>query len=400
MLMRSKLEPGRDLEKLAGLFPDRLAGPIRELLTEKGDRLEEIRLRAGCPVSWVSGDRELILTLPGTGGCTAHERGFGNGPIQKRGSMNGSASDCRFESRPAAGHGSGSESASECGSGNGLTSELGPGNRSSPASSGSAAGLHSSSADQEGLRSLLGASELICGPEDLTQILRRASDYAAYAVQDQLTAGFLSLPGGHRLGVCGQAVPGQNGIRSIRELQSVNLRIAREVPGAADGAVSLLWSHPASTLILGPPGRGKTTVLRDLVRQISDRFRERIGLVDERGEIAACLGGVPQLRVGQRTDVLSLCPKERGILLLLRSMGPRWIALDEISDPADAEALIRASYCGVRFLATAHAWDRSDLEKRPLYRSLMESGVFENLVLIKPDRSLLCERIGAPACDS
>ena len=323
MLMRSKLEPGRDLEGLAGLFPDRLAGPIRELLTEKGDRLEEIRLRAGCPVSWVSGDREIVLSVPGD------------------------PTDARREN---------------------------PG--------------------------YMGESGILCGPEDLTQILRRASDYAAYAVQDQLTAGFLSLPGGHRLGVCGQAVPGQNGIRSIRELQSVNLRIAREVPGAADGAVSLLWSHPASTLILGPPGRGKTTVLRDLVRQISDRFRERIGLVDERGEIAACLGGVPQLRVGQRTDVLSLCPKERGILLLLRSMGPRWIALDEISDPADAEALIRASYCGVRFLATAHAWDRSDLEKRPLYRSLMESGVFENLVLIKPDRSLLCERIGAPACDS
>ena len=104
-----------------------------------------------------------------------------------------------------------------------------------------------------------------------------------------------------------------------------------------------------------------------------------------------------QLHVGQRTDVLSLCPKEEGSLLLLRAMGPRWIAVDEISAPKDVEALIRASYCGVRFLATAHAWSRSDLERRPLYRALTEAGVFGNLVTIEPDRSLRCERLEGPA---
>ena len=311
--MKTRTEQAGRLAPLAEIFPEGLRDSIGGLLREKGDRLEEIRLRAGCPVTWTAGDRELILTAPAE--------------------------------------------ASEAGD-------------------------------------LLGSRTVCCTAGDLEQILRRASDHAAYAVQDQLTAGFLSLPGGHRLGVCGQAVPGPDGIRSIRALQSVNLRIAREIPGCADAAVSFLWSNPASTLILGPPGSGKTTVLRDLIRQLSDRFRERVGLVDERGEIAACVEGTPQLRVGQRTDVLSLCPKETGILLLLRSMAPRWIAVDEISAKADAEALVRASYCGVRFAATAHAWDRSDLQRRPLYRSLLEAGVFENLVTVNPDRSLRCERIG------
>ena len=291
-----------DWKRLAGIFPEPLAGAVSELPAAEGDRIEEFRLRAGCPATRVVGGRELIL------------------------SQNG--------------------------------------------------------------------AELVCTSAQLSAILRKASDYAAYAVQEQVASGFLTLPGGHRLGICGQAVVGPDGIKTIREPQALNLRIAREVPGAADGAFNLVWSRPASTLILGPPGRGKTTVLRDLVRQMSDRLRERIGLVDERGEVAACFGGAPQLRVGLRTDVLSLCPKDKGILLLLRAMGPQWIALDEISAPEDVEAVIRASYCGVRFLATAHAWTAEDLSRRPLYRRLTEAGVFENLVTIRPDRSLVCERIG------
>ena len=238
-----------------------------------------------------------------------------------------------------------------------------------------------------------GNAAVVCQPGDLAQVIRRASDHAIYAVRDQLAGGFLTLAGGHRIGVCGRVVMENGAVRGITEFQSLNLRIAREIPGAADGATNLLWSNPASTLILGPPGRGKTTVLRDLIRQLSDRFRYRISVVDERGEIAACVAGSPQLRVGKRTDVLSMCPKQLGIELVLRSMGPGWIALDEITSAADAEAVIRASYSGVRFLATAHAWSREDLHRRPLYRALMEARVFENLVVIEADRGLTCERI-------
>ncbi len=227
----------------------------------------------------------------------------------------------------------------------------------------------------------------------LTEVLRRASQYSAYAVQDQLRQGYLTIPGGSRLGVCGRVVRDGGEIRNLTEPQSLNRRLAREDPGAADPATNLLWSYPGSALIIGSPGRGKTTVLRDLIRQMSDRFSQRVGVVDERGELAACLDGQPQLKVGRRTDVVTGCEKGEGIALLLRTMNPNWIAVDEISAESDADSMIRASYTGVRFLATAHVWDRADLKRRPVYRRLLEAELFENLIEIRPDRTLCCERM-------
>ena len=290
-----------DWKRLAGIFPEPLAGAVSELPAAEGDRIEELRLRAGCPATRVVGGRELILSRNG--------------------------------------------------------------------------------------------ADLFCTSAQLSAILRKASDYAAYAVQEQVASGFLTLPGGHRLGICGTAVTEGGRILTLKDFTALNLRLARERPGAADAAAALLWSRPASTLILGPPGRGKTTLLRDLIRQLSDRRRERIAVVDERGELAACVGGVPQLNVGRHTDVLSACPKAEGIELLCRTMGPQWIAVDEISAEADAEAMLRASNCGVRFLATAHAEGREDLRRRPVYRRLLEANLFENLVLLRPDRSVQCERM-------
>ena len=211
-------------------------------------------------------------------------------------------------------------------------------------------------------------------------------------MQEMTRCGFVTLPGGHRLGICGTAVVQNGTITALREPSSLNLRIARQPDGIADRLRDALWARPQSVLLCGAPGSGKTTLLRDLIRQLSDRFGWRICVVDERLELAACASGVPQFHLGAHTDVLSGAPKAAGIELLLRTMNPEWIAVDEITAEADIAAIRRASYCGVRFLATAHAADRRELESRPLYRALLQDGFFRMAAFLLPDRSVRIER--------
>ena len=229
-------------------------------------------------------------------------------------------------------------------------------------------------------------------PELLRGILEQATQRSAYAMQEMTRCGFVTLPGGHRLGICGTAVVQNGTITALREPSSLNLRIARQPDGIADRLRDTLWARPQSVLLCGAPGSGKTTLLRDLIRQLSDRFGWRICVVDERLELAACASGVPQFRLGAHTDVLSGAPKAAGIELLLRTMNPEWIAVDEITAEADIAAIRRASYCGVRFLATAHAADRRELESRPLYRALLQDGFFRMAAFLLPDRSVRIER--------
>ena len=223
--------------------------------------------------------------------------------------------------------------------------------------------------------------------QDLELLLEIASRASVHAVLAQLREGYLTIEGGHRLGLCGTAVLENGQMRNLRSLSSVSIRIARQHPGAALPLLSGLMEggRLCSTLIAAPPGMGKTTLLRDLVRCISDGDGTpplRVGLADERGEVAALYGGVPQLRVGQRTDVIEGCPKAQGAMLLLRAMNPQVLAMDEITAPEDVAALLTAAGCGAVLLATAHG-EGDELTRRPLYRTMLEERIFQRVVSIQ-----------------
>ena len=233
---------------------------------------------------------------------------------------------------------------------------------------------------------------LLVSQETVAQVISCAMEYSLYAAQSQLCGGYCTVRGGHRIGICGECTCVDNNITAFTHFSSVNIRVAHALPGTADAITDMIWKEPASVLIIGPPGSGKTTVLRDLVRQLSDRLRQTVSLVDERFELAASFHGTPQFDVGSATDVLSGAPKSAAVSLLVRSMRPQWIAVDEITRSEDLRAIAEASYCGVKFAATAHADGFEDLSSRPVYRNLMDMKVFRHIVMIGKDRKLSVER--------
>lgn len=215
---------------------------------------------------------------------------------------------------------------------------------------------------------------------DVSEVVAAASRGSLHSVADALGAGFITAAGGHRVGVCGTAVLKGGEVAGLRDFSSVNVRISKEFRGVADAVyrrLSTVGGFP-SVLILSPPGGGKTTLLRDLVRLVSDGG-ERVAIADERMEIAAMSGGMPGFDVGARTDVLEGAPKAFAALSLLRSMSPRVVALDEITDPADVAAVERLAGCGVSVIATAHAHGRDEFTRRAGERTLQ---LFDNIVYI------------------
>ncbi len=226
-------------------------------------------------------------------------------------------------------------------------------------------------------------SQAYCAAErELEEILEHICHYSPYAFEEELRRGFVTVAGGHRVGVAGQAVLEPDGrIRTFKNISYLNVRVSHEVKGAADGVLPDMYGGGSlkSTLIISPPGCGKTTLLRDLVRQISDGNvygpGMTVGVVDERSELAGSFLGKAQNDMGIRTDVLDGCPKELGMLLLLRSMSPQVIAIDELGGDGELAALRQAAACGCKVLATVHGEDRQDVE----YRFGMAADLWERL---------------------
>lgn len=218
--------------------------------------------------------------------------------------------------------------------------------------------------------------------EDIQESMAYICQYSLYAYEDELRQGFITIRGGHRIGVAGQTAMTDGRVRSISYVSSLNIRIAHQIKGCGEPFFPYLWENgqPCHTLIISPPGGGKTTLLRDFIRLFSNGLKTypgvSVSLVDERSEVGACYMGIPQNDVGIRTDVMANCPKAEGIGMMVRSMAPQIMAFDELGGAEDVSAVRQAVHSGCRILTTIHGNDFKDVEQSGCH------GIFERYVFL------------------
>ena len=224
----------------------------------------------------------------------------------------------------------------------------------------------------------------------MKETLSRMSQYSMYALEEEIRNGFFTIQGGHRVGVAGKAVCEHGKILTIRNIYSLNVRVARQKKGCAENVIPWLVQEGSiyNTLILSPPGAGKTTMLRDCIRLLSEGTPrlpgQKVGVVDERSELAAGFSGIPQNDLGSRTDVLDACPKAEGMRLLVRSMSPRILAVDELGSREDYLAVEEALHCGCRILGTMHVGRIEELREKLYLSQWLEREFFERFVFLSP----------------
>ena len=236
----------------------------------------------------------------------------------------------------------------------------------------------------------------IVEPREIRETLEAVGRYSLYAYEEELRQGFLTIQGGHRIGVAGKTVLEGDKVRNMKNISFLNVRLSHQIKGCGDSALPFLYREDGQlchTLIVSPPRCGKTTLLRDLIRQISDGSRghpgHTVGVVDERSEIAGCYQGIPGNDVGIRTDVLDCCPKAEGMMMLIRSMSPQVVAVDEIGGLEDIHSIEAVLHCGCRLLATVHGSSMEDMQRKPLLKQLVQDRVFERYIILQNQ-----ERIG------
>ncbi|WP_461812429.1 stage III sporulation protein AA [Faecalimonas sp.] len=225
-------------------------------------------------------------------------------------------------------------------------------------------------------------------PEDLRETVEYISDYSLYAYEDEMRQGFITIEGGHRVGMVGKVVLEEGKIKNLKYISSINIRIAHEVKGCANEIFRYITKERQiyHTLIISPPRCGKTTLLRDMIRQISDGNKwvkgVPVGVVDERSELGGCYMGIAQNDLGIRTDILDCCPKADGMLMLIRSMSPQVIAVDEIGEREEICAIEYALHCGCKMLATAHGVSMEEMKRKPFFEQIIKEKRFERYVVL------------------